>query len=123
MLVALLIVAFVMIATSMLLTYAEFVPFLEAVENDYKSIDGIGDTFAFSFKVIGHLPKLIPCAIDIFVMIFVAGVIGLGGGLIGAVTGLFGSNVLSLIIYYHTHIKHKKPMFSNKKSKPLNQIF
>jgi hypothetical protein len=106
--IILMVSAFVMVATALLFSYLELLPFINAVERDFRQVLTVWNMVTFAFKVIGHTPKLIPCAIDIVVTVFLSGVLGFGTGLIGAITGLFAANVVSLLVYYHTHIKRRK---------------
>lgn len=101
----LLFVAMGMIGLNILFSYLELIPFLKAMQKD---CSGCLWLMKAPFYTVVHLGKLMPTIIDIGGMIILTSIFSMGSGLIGGVAGLFASNLLSTIIFYHTHIKTKK---------------
>lgn len=87
----LLIIAMVMIGLHIWIMYLELKPFLDAIGKSR------GIMLPVSFVL--NLPRLIPVAIDITAVVVMGYLFSLGAGLIGGVTSLFASIVVSLIIY------------------------
>ena len=109
--VALLLIGFVMVGFAVWLTYQEYMNFYYSVQEEIAK----GGMFMI-FRCFKHIPKLFPCVMDIFFTIFLGTYLGFGAGVVGGVTGVFASNVLSCIVYYHSHIKKKiPPSFRRKK--------
>lgn len=106
--IVLMLIGFAMVGLSIWFTYMELQPFLSAVKSETDNTRGIGGTLTLTFRLLKHLPKLIPPVFDLLCVVFLSTYLGFGGGLMGGVTGLFASNVISFIIFYHTHLKHKK---------------
>lgn len=97
----LLVVALIMIATNIVLSYLELVPFLRAIEREAELARGsLQQRVLLPLRIVRHLPKLIPCAIDVGVMVGMGALFSLGAGLVGGVTSLFASNIISLLIFY-----------------------
>jgi hypothetical protein len=92
-----LIIGLLMVLFNILMSYVELKPFLAALEYE----KSVGSKFTLIFRCIGHLPKIIPSLIDIGAMILMTKLFDLGNGYAGGVTGLFASNVLSIIIYFY----------------------
>jgi hypothetical protein len=106
--VVMLVIGFVMVALSIWFTYKELQPFLQAVREETRVTSGAISSITLTFRLIRHLPKLIPSVFDLLCVVFLSTYLGFGGGLMGGVTGLFASNCISFIIFYHTHLK-KRP--------------
>lgn len=100
--VGLLIIGFVMCGIAVWFSYAEYMHWYNAVKEEMNR----GGLFA-AIRCIRHTGKLIPMAFDIGLAIFASTFLGMGSGIVGGVTGLFMSNCISGIIYYHTHIKNR----------------
>jgi hypothetical protein len=105
--VVMLVIGFVMVALSIWFTYSELQPFLRAVRYETDHTNGVSGTVTLTFRLLKHLPKLVPSVFDLLCVVFLSTYLGFGGGLMGGVTGLFASNCISFIIYYHTHIKRR----------------
>ena len=105
--IILLFAGLIMVGISIMFCYLELLPFLDTIKSDLSKASTFSGAFIFPVKVILHIPKLIPSAIDLFVTVFLSGSLGFGGGLIGGITGLFASNLISIVIYFHTHIRRR----------------
>jgi len=105
--VVMLVIGFTMVALSIWFTYMELQPFLRAIRYETDNTRGVSGTVTLTFRLLKHLPKLIPSVFDLLCVVFLSTYLGFGGGLLGGVTGLFASNCISFIIFYHTHIKHR----------------
>jgi hypothetical protein len=57
----------------------------------------------YPFRILKHFPELIPSIIDIVAMVLLTKLFNLGNGYAGGIAGLFASNILSIIIFMHTH--------------------
>jgi len=82
------------------MTYLELIPFLDAVHhlNHYsKANNSFKNRFLYSFRFISLLPKASPCLLDIGINI-AATAIGMGSGLLGALTGQAISLVASILV-------------------------
>jgi len=92
-----LIVGFAMALLSVWFWYLELRRFLDAVE---------GRTWwLLPFYTVANIGKLLPFIIDAAITLFCVANLGFGGGVLGGITGLFISNVISCFILYHTHGK------------------
>lgn len=87
-----LLIGFIMAALAVLFWYMELVPFLSATRNK--------PWYVYPFAIIFNLPKLAPFLIDVAITLFCVGNLGFGAGVLGGVTGLFISNVISCFILY-----------------------
>jgi hypothetical protein len=96
-----LLVGLVMVAFNIFMSYIELKPFLRACEDEKANANSLSSRMVFPFKIIGHLPKLIPSITDILAMIAFTQLFDLGSGYAGGITGLFASNILSIIIYFY----------------------
>lgn len=103
----LLCIGFLMVGVSVLFCYLELLPFLDAIKSEVSRASNPLRVIMLPAKIVIHLPKLIPSVIDLVVTVFLSGSLGFGGGLLGGITGLFASNIISIIIYYHTHFRRK----------------
>jgi hypothetical protein len=92
-----LIIGLLMVLFNILMSYVELKQFLAAVEYEKRT----GSSLTLPFRILYHFPKLIPSAIDILAMILMTKLFDLGSGYAGGITGLFASNVLSVIIYFY----------------------
>jgi len=101
-----LIVGLLMVLFNILMSYIELKPFLSALEYEKRT----GNAFTLPFRCIGHLPKIIPSIIDIGAMIIMTSLFDLGSGYAGGITGLFASNVLSIIIYFYVRRQRGEPV-------------
>ncbi len=88
-----LLIGFLMAALSVWFWYLELKPFLDAITNR--------KWWVLPFAMIFNLPKLSSFLIDIGITLFCVANLGFGGGVIGGVTGLFISNVISCFIIYY----------------------
>jgi len=93
--VFILLIGFAMAALAVWFWYRELVPFLSATRNK--------PWYVYPFAIIFNLPKLAPFLIDVAITLFCVGNLGFGAGVLGGVTGLFISNVISCFILYHSH--------------------
>lgn len=105
--VGLLLIGFLMVLTAMLFTYVELLPFLRAWDYEKSRLAGARKAL-LPLIMLKRLPMLFPAVVDLILMVFMSTYLGFGAGVVGGVTGIFGSNVLSAIIYYHTHVKTKR---------------
>ena len=87
----LLIIAMVMIGLHIWIMYLELKPYLDAIENKKGMM--------LPIAMVVNLPKLIPIVIDITAVVVMGYLFSLGAGLIGGVTSLFASIIVSFIIY------------------------
>lgn len=101
------IIGLVMIGINITFSYIELKPFLAAVREERDNTRGSWQSITLVYRLIRHLPKLIPTIIDLTSMVIMTSIFNLGSGFAGGVAGLFASNLLSFFIYYHTHIKRK----------------
>lgn len=92
-----LIIGLLMVAFNILMSYVELTPFLKSIEYE----KSVGSNLTLPFRCIGHLPKLIPSIVDILSMVLMTSLFDLGSGYAGGITGLFASNVVSIIIYFY----------------------
>lgn len=92
--VPLLLVGFAMIAVSVWFWYMELRPFLNHIQKKRK-------WWIAPFAYIGALPKLFPFVLDLGITFFCVANLGFGGGVIGGISGLFLSNVVSCFILHH----------------------
>lgn len=99
--IALFAIAFFMIIWGVRNWYIEIKPFLD----DSASIPtySLVDKLLYPFRWVCELPKAMPFIIDIAITLFAVGSLGMGAGLIGGITGIFLSNVISLIIIMRTY--------------------
>lgn len=102
----LLLIGFSQVALSVWFTYKEVMRFYSFIKMEVE--DTHKWKITLPFRCIKHLPKALPILADIFLAVFLSSFMGFGAGVVGGVTGMFASNCMSAIIYYHTHIKHKK---------------
>ena len=120
--VALLIIGFLMIGVSVWFWYQELKPFLDVTKDAWKVnmawlkwicvipilgpiLYGIATTVVTTLKatavILMNLGKLLPFVIDLGITFFCVANLGFGGGVIGGISGLFLSNVISCFILYH----------------------
>jgi hypothetical protein len=98
-----LIIGLIMVGFNIFMSCVELQPFLRAYEDEKNNTSDFGSKVTFPFRVMGHLPKLIPSFVDLVAMLVLTKLFAMGGGYASGVTGLFASNLLSLIIYFYTH--------------------
>lgn len=111
----LLLVGFAMVLISVWFSYKEFMEWWEACNSEKRG-------FLFPFKCLfKHTGKLVPLASDIVLAVFLSSFMGFGGGVIGGITGLFFSNCISGVIFYHTHIKNHKKLVNNDQSNTMER--
>lgn len=89
-------VAFLMVIWSIRNWYLESLPFIDGIKNIPSRTTG--EKFAYCFRFIGTLPAAIPIILDVTITLFAVANLGFGGGLMGGITGLFLSNLLSIVI-------------------------
>jgi len=94
-------VAFTMIIWGVRNWYIELKPYLDALDSIPKNT--LSEKLAFPFRNILIMPKMIPFAIDITITLFAVGSLGMGAGLVGGITGVFLSNIISIIIVMRTY--------------------
>lgn len=92
-----LLIGLLMVLFNILMSYVELKPFLAALEYE----KSVGSKLTLPFRCMYHLPKIIPSLIDIGAMVVMTKLFDLGSGYAGGITGLFASNVLSVIIYFY----------------------
>lgn len=92
-----LLIGLAMVLFNIIMSYVELKPFLAALEYEKT----VGSRLTLPFRCIGHFPKLIPSLVDIGAMILMTKLFNLGNGYAGGISGLFASNVLSIIIYLY----------------------
>jgi hypothetical protein len=90
-----------MVGFNIVMSYIELKPFLAACEYEKAVTNSFGSRMSFPFRILGHTPKLIPSIVDIGGMILMTNLFNLGSGYAGGITGLFASNLLSVIIYFY----------------------
>ena len=95
------ILAFIMIIWGVRNWYVELKPYLDAFETIPKNT--LGDKLAFPFRNVLIMPKMLPFGIDIFITLFAVGSLGMGAGIVGGITGVFLSNIVSLVILMRTY--------------------
>lgn len=98
--IAILILGFVMIIWSVRNWFLEIKPWLEEVQGIPSYT--LGDKITYFFKFLGAIPKGMPFVIDIAITLFAVANLGFGGGVTGGITGLFLSNIISLVILMKT---------------------
>lgn len=102
---ALLIIGFIMVLVGILFTYLELLPFIDALQAESRLCSTVVLKVTLPWRLLRHVPKLIPSIIDLGCLTFLSTFLGIGGGIIGGVTGVFASNVISIVIYWHTHLR------------------
>jgi hypothetical protein len=112
--------ALIMVGVNITFSYLELKPFLaanrEICDNIGYKISRVPTPFIRGLVFIAiYIPcilckthLLLPSLIDIFGMIAMTSLFSFGAGLGGGIAALFASNLLSFIIYWHTHIKVRK---------------
>lgn len=97
------IIGAVIAITNVILTYNELIPFFTSIKqlNAYtKTYQSFSNHFMYMFRFISLLPKAAPLALDIIIGT-VAGMIGLSGGVYGALISLTLGFTASLIVKIH----------------------
>ena len=87
-----LIVGFAMALLSVWFWYLELRRFLDAVEGR--------PWWLLPFHAIFNIGKLLPFIIDVAITLFCVANLGFGGGVLGGISGLFLSNIISCFILY-----------------------
>jgi len=90
---------------NLLLAWGELIPFIHAVEEVSAKRTTISEKISLPFRMIGTIPKMIPCILDCAAIMGVAALFRFGNSIIASIGGLFASNVISLIIFQTSH-KH-----------------
>jgi hypothetical protein len=87
---------------NVVLTYNELLPFFKAVKqlNDYTNNNGVKDKLLYPFRFVTLIPKLFPLALDATIAI-VCGMIGMGGGVFGALIGITMGFTASLLVKFN----------------------
>ena len=87
-------------------TYKEVMRFYSFIKQE------VDDTtkwkITLPFRCIRHLPKALPILADVLLAVFLSSFMGFGAGVLGEITGMFASNCMSGLIFYHTHFKSKE---------------
>lgn len=100
----LLIAGLLMVGLNILFTYLELVPWLRAIkEKKERSAQNWTLPIVLFFTAIYHWQKLIPSIADIGIMIGLTTWVSFGSGFQGGIAALFGSNLISTLIYFNTH--------------------
>jgi hypothetical protein len=99
-----LVIGAVIAIVNVVLTYTELIPFFKSVKqlNQYTARRGIGARLVYPIRFISLMPKLTPLVLDATIAI-IAGSIGLGGGVYGALIGLTLGFTASLMVKIHRH--------------------
>jgi ABC-type uncharacterized transport system permease subunit len=106
-----LVIGLIMVGFNIFMSYVELKPFLSSIEEEKRNTHSFSSQMSFPFRIMWHLPKLIPSIMDILAMILFTNLFNLGSGYAGGITGLFASNVLSVIIYvYVRRNKDQEPV-------------
>lgn len=102
MFVTVLIIGGVIAIATVVMTYLELIPFFKDLKELNMHTNTFKDRIAYPFRFIGLLPKLFPVLIDIGIS---AGCsfIGLSGGVMGALIGLFIGFAASCMVKIHRH--------------------
>jgi hypothetical protein len=93
------IISMILVSTNLFMAWHEFQPFLDAIQIEMEMTRNAMEKLTLVFRLIRHLPKLIPTAADLAAMSLFGGIFGFNTGLIGAMGGLMASNILSLCIW------------------------
>jgi len=101
----LLLIGFSQILLAVIFWFVELKPFIRMIRGK--------KWWAVPILTIIGIPKLIPFAIDILITLFCIANLGFGGGVLGGISGLFLSNVISCFIIANT--KHEMPVSKKRK--------
>lgn len=103
----LILIGLLMIGINITFSYVELLPFIHAVQFETQRTKGPISCITLLFRLIRHLPKIIPTIIDLGAMVIMTHIFNLGAGYAGGIAGLFASNLISVFIFFKTH--KKKP--------------
>ena len=99
--VILFVIAFLMIIWGVRNWYVEIRPFIDAVQEI--PVQTASDKLLYLFRYVVLLPKAMPFLIDICITLFAVESLGMGAGIVGGITGVFLSNIVSLVILMRTY--------------------
>ena len=131
--IALLIIGFAMTAVSVWFWYQELKPFLDATKGAWAvntnwlkwtciipilgpilfgAVTTVITTLKATAVILMNLGKILPFVFDLGITFFCVANLGFGGGVIGGISGLFLSNVVSCFILYHQKKGQRKAAYA-----------
>jgi len=111
--IAIVILGCFLVGINIMFSYLELLPYIDAVKGDVKHVTSTTNPFVavfryliLPFKLVSHIHLLLPTIVDLGAMWVLTHVFILGSGLAGGPTGLFASNLVSVLVFCKTHKGH-----------------
>ena len=102
-----------LVGLNIMFSYLELLPYIDAAKGDVNKVVNTRNAFyqffgyiILPFKLLSHIHLLLPTLIDLGSMWVLTHTFSLGAGLAGGLTGLFASNLVSVLVFCKTHKGH-----------------